>query len=176
MKKILKIIVVLLVTTLIILFVGNNAIRVAKNSGESIGIFEEMFLGKSIYSYLQAPWSENYQQWNTATEGGKIIADMITKYGISLIEDEALESIRLKAIEVSNSAYLNAKQIDLEYLRKSNIELPEMFSTKMIKALKLWGEGLDEKNADKILKGNQYYNEFLLWIQSKNRDDFNPMR
>ncbi len=176
MKKTLKITVGILVTALIILFVGNNAIRVAKTSGDSIGIFEEMFFGKSIYSYLQPPWSENYQQWNNASEGGEIIADMITKYGISLIEDKELESIRLKAIEISNSAYLDAKKIDLEYLRKSNIELPEMFSNKMIKALKLWTEGLDEKNADKISKGIQYYNEFLLWIQSKNRDDFSPMR
>jgi len=173
MKKIFRIISITVILILIIIFVGNSIIRVSDGSGEDIGIIEEIFFGKSIYSFLQPPWSEDYMRWDKATEKSRIIADMIAKHGKDLIN---LESIRLEAVEISNSAYLDAETIDLEYLRKSNDELPEMFSSKLTYALKLWSEGLKEKDNNKIIKGNQFYNEFLQWMQSKDRDDFNRMR
>lgn len=176
MKKTFRIISIIVVSILAIILVGNSLIRVSDGSGKGIGIFEEIFLGKSIYSFLQPPWSENYLRWNKATEGSKIIAEMIAKHGKSLIENEEIENIRLEAVEIANSAYLDAKNIDLEYLRKSNDELPEMFSTKLTYALQLWSEGLKEKDNNKIIMGIQFYNEFLQWIQSRDRDDFNRMR
>lgn len=175
MKKVLKTISTTIIAILIIILIGNSIIRVS-GPEEDIGIFEEIFFGKSIFSFLQPPWSENYSRWDNASKGSNIIADMIAKYGSELVDNEELENIRLEALGISNSAYLDAKNIDLEYLKKSNDELPEMFSTKLTDALKLWSEGLNEKDNNKIIEGNHSYNEFIQWIQSKNRDDFNSMR
>lgn len=175
MKKVSQTIFTTIILVLVIILIGNFLIRVS-SSEEDVGIFEEMFFGKSIFSFLQPPWSENYILWDNVGEGSKTIAHIITKHRSALVDNEELESIRLEAVKISNSAYLDAKNIDLEYLKKSNDELPEMFSTKLTNALKLWSEGLSEKDNNKIIEGNQFYNEFLQWMQSKNRDDFNSLR
>ena len=175
MKKILQKIPIILISIIVIILVGNSLIRVS-DSENDIGIFEEIFFGKSIFSFLQPPWSENYKRWDNASKGSDNVADVIAKYGKSLVDSDDLDNIRLETAKISNSAYQDAKNIDLEYLKKSNDDLPEMFSTKLTKALEFWTEGLNEKDNNKMLKGNQHYNEFLQWMQSKNREDFNGLR
>jgi hypothetical protein len=175
MKKIFQNISTVVAIILIIIFIGNFIIRVSDGEND-IGIFEEIFLGRSVFSFLQPPWSENYKLWDEASKKSNLIADIINKHGSALVDNEELENIRLEALEISSSAYLDASSVDLEYLKKSNNELPEMFSTKLTNALKLWSEGLKEKDYNKIVEGTQFYNDFLQWIQSKERDYFNGLR
>lgn len=175
MKLVLRIFGVFCGVVLVVFFIGNQCVRVSDGSGESYGIFEQLLLD-NVYTIMRPPWSENYKRWNAAIKGSQEIADLINRYGKSIIEDDRLDEKRLQAAETSKKAYKFAKNVDLEYLRKSNQELPEMFSKHLTNALCQWSEGLAEKNGDKILEGIQSYNNYLQWIQSKGKNDFKPLR
>lgn len=175
MKKLLQKISTATIIIVIIIIAGNSFIRVSSDEND-IGIFEELFFGKSVFSFFQPPWSENYKLWDNSAEKSKTIADLIAKHGEAIINNEELENTRSEALELSSSAYLDASNIDLDYLKKSNDELPEMFSTKLTNALKMWSEGLEEKDYSKIEQGNKFYNDFFQWIQSKEKNDFKSLR
>ncbi len=176
MKKVLSAIPIVVGIIMVIIFVGNSMFRVISiESGNEHGIFEEIIFGRSIVSFLQPQYSENFKKWENAIDGSAKIANTLNKYGTALTEDEKLDSIRKETLQTSQSAYQDAKEIDLEYLKESNEQLPEMFSEKLTKALRLWSEGLASKDITIIVEGNENYNEFLEWTQTTDRDDFKEL-
>jgi tRNA U34 5-methylaminomethyl-2-thiouridine-forming methyltransferase MnmC len=129
-----------------------------------------------IFPFLQPPRSENYRRWELANQTSLQIASLITTYGQNVLTDPNLKQERIHAAQKMELAYNAAKSIEADYLRESNAQLPEMYSRHFVKALKLWKEGFSEMSIEKTAYGNSLYNEFLLWIQSQNRDEFKPIR
>jgi len=174
-KKILKYTFFILIS---IIIVGNTFIRVSDRFDDySYGIFENIFFGKSFFEYIEVYYkSENLIKWENVSEGSNKIAEILRKNGRSICEDIELDSLRKDVGTYSKKLYLEAENTNLEYLKESNEMLPYVFSSRLKLALKLWSEGLEEKNCDKVYAGIENYNEFLLWIQSKNRDDFKTLK
>jgi len=121
----------------------------------------------------QSSWSsENFNRWNESSRLSELVSSVLISIGPDLLEDPSLESERMKTAKLSRAAYESANQIPAEYLRASNPELPEQYVLLFAPSMKLWAEGLEERNLEKVLDGIDHYNAFVLWIKSKNRSDF----
>ncbi|MBU1105577.1 MAG: hypothetical protein KKB51_02830 [Candidatus Riflebacteria bacterium] len=83
---------------------------------------------------------------------------------------------RERLIVLGKKACENIKQIPDEYLSKSNAEYPEMWKTYLGGSIRLIVEGFENIDIEKIKEGTGLYNQFILWIQSKDRDDFKKLR
>lgn len=95
---------------------------------------------------------------------------------VAHIEDPELEEDRVRAESVSSAAFQAANAISKDYLHESNPDLPRVYFAHFVPALDSWRQGLSERNGDLMEKGVLDYNEFILWMQSKDRSDFKPLR
>lgn len=163
---------------LTIIILGNSFIRVSGRFDRyDYGIFESIFFNKSFFEFFEPYFkSKDLIKWENVSEGSRKIAEILRNNGRSICEDTKLDSLRKDTGAFSKKIYLEAENINLEYLKSSNETLPYVFSSKLTLALKLWSEGLEEKDCGKVYYGIENYNDFLIWIQSKNTDDFKTLK
>jgi hypothetical protein len=163
-----------------ILIVGalmaNQCIRVS-DSKKDWGIVENLILGRPFMEIFAPPWSDNYKHWDAASNAGRVVADLIQKYGIAdLAHNPDLTKERQLAQSKSEEAYINAAAIPKEYLAKSNPDLPKVYFESFVPAMDLLNRGFEEENLQMLKQGVSAYNDFLIWIQSRERSEFKPLR
>tara|TARA_R110002167_G_scaffold232356_1_gene437556 strand:+ start:675 stop:1025 length:351 start_codon:yes stop_codon:yes gene_type:complete len=106
MKNIAKIILGAIAALVVVIIACNSLVRVSDGSGASWGIVEEKVFGKSIVSFLQPRWSDNYRRWELANQTSTEIASLIQIHGREIFTDASLEEERLRAVERLDEAYL----------------------------------------------------------------------
>jgi hypothetical protein len=177
MKKILKIFGTFIVVIIGLSFIANNLIRVSDGSGDSIGIIENLIFGKPLSKMLLPPWSENFKRWDSSSKASKVIGDLLQKYGVQrLFSDPGLKKQKEMAKELSATAYQNASLVSKEYLKQSNEELPAIYFKHFVPAMKHWQNGFLNNSEEDIQNGIIEYNNFLLRMQSKDRNNFKPLQ
>lgn len=177
MKKILKIFGTFIIVVISLLFIANNFIRVSDGFGDSIGIIEDLTFGKSLFQMVLPPWSENFKRWDSSSKASKVIGGLLRKYGAQrLLSEPGLKKQKEMAKELSATAYQNASLVPKEYLKQSNGELPTVYFKYFVPAMKHWQKGFLHNSEEDIQSGSIEYNNFLLWMQSKGRNDFKPFR
>ena len=160
----------------IILIVANSAVRVGDSSG-NIGIIEDKLWGHSIWDFLKPKYSEDYNRWKSALDASGKVAELLQKYGSSeLTLNIDLELQRKAAIKLSTIGFENASSITKDYLKENNDELPDKYFSYLVTALDNWQKGLSNKDVELVKQGISKYNDFITWMNSKNRDDFKNIR
>jgi hypothetical protein len=93
-----------------------------------------------------------------------------------LTADASLQTERLAAARMAKRAYELSTQIPSTYLASSNSDLPGVYRSCFVRAMELWKCGLEASNESLVAEGIARYNAFLIWMQSKERNDFNSIR
>jgi hypothetical protein len=141
------------------------------------GIVEHWILGRPLMDIFAPPWSDNYKHWDAASKAGRVVADIIQKNGIAdLIHNPALMKERELAQRKSEEAYKHAAAIPQEYLAKNNPDLPKVYFESFVPAMDFLNRGFSTGNLQMAKQGVSAYNDFLVWVQSRDRSEFKPMR
>ena len=160
----------------VVLFGLNYFVRVS-DGRSSYGIVEEWLLHRSATSaFSRSLKSKNLKRYEDSSSLSEQIAALLTSKGTRLLTDPSLESERTNAARMARTAHELASAIPEDYLAASNPDLARMYVRHFVAAMKLWSEGLAEGRQEMVASGIENYNAFIVWIQSKNRSDFEPMR
>ncbi|MBI2928256.1 MAG: hypothetical protein HYY24_21515 [Verrucomicrobia bacterium] len=160
----------------VVLFGLNYFVRVS-DGRSSYGIVEEWLFHRSATSALSRSLkSENLKRYEDSSSLSEQIAALLTSKSTRLLTDPSLESERTNAARMARTAHELASAIPEDYLAASNPDLARMWDRHFVAAMRLWSEGLAEGRQEMVANGIEDYNAFLVWIQSKKRSDFKPMR
>ena len=155
---------------------ANTFVRVA-DDGDGHGIVEELFLGQSIGDAISDRLSsKDLRLWEEAASLSDDVADLVLEHGHTLVDDPAKDDLRQGAAAMSRRAFEASRSISTSYLAESNPELPQRYKTDFVQAMRLWSDGFVRSDKDVLKRGTEHYNSFLLWMQSKSREDFKTMR
>ncbi len=176
MKKVFAIFCVGIGIVIMVAFIANQLVRVSE-SEKDCGIVEHWILGRPLMDILTPPWSDNYKHWDASSNAGRIVADLIQKHGIAdLTHNPDLRKERELAQRKSKEAGEHAAAIPKEYLARSNPGLPKVYFESFVPAMDLLNRGFREENLQMVKQGVSGYNAFLIWIQSRERSEFKPLR
>lgn len=89
---------------------------------------------------------------------------------------EDLAEQRTQAEQMSKFAFEKASAVSRAYLADSNADLPNTYFEHFVPAMDLWWRGLTDRNPTRVQQGVSHYNAVLVWMQSRDRSDFKPMR
>jgi hypothetical protein len=171
-----KLTITALVVIVVLLFAANNFVRVSDGKS-SYGYIEELLFNKPFTKVLDGIFfSKNLNLFNDVNDRAFFVANLISEYGYRIVEENELQTLRTKAVSSLEIALDKCNQIPDDYLAESNKELPIKYRKHFQKALSNWRNGLKNMDNDEVLRGNSEYNSFLIWIQSKNRSDFNKIK
>jgi len=161
---------------LMVAFVANQLFRIS-TSEKDWGIVEHWILGRPLMDIFAPPWSDNYKHWDAASKAGRVVADLVQKHGIAdLIHNPDLLEERELAQRKSEEAYKHAAAIPKEYLARSNPDLPKVYFESFVPAMDFLNRGFCEGNLQMLEQGISAYNDFLVWMQSRERSEFKPLR
>jgi hypothetical protein len=162
---------------MIIIAFGLNNFFGISTAEKDWGIVEHWILGRSLMDIFAPPWSDNYRHWDAASKAGLIVADLIHKNGIAdLAQNPDLIKERDLARRKSEEAYKHAAAIPQEYLAKSNPDLPKVYFESFVPAMDFLNRGFSAGNLQMAKQGVSAYNDFLVWVQSRDRSEFKPLR
>jgi hypothetical protein len=133
--------------------------------------------GRPVEEALEPPWSKDFKRWDSAAKAGGSVADLLGRFGAKdLTTREDLAEQRTQAEHLSKVAFENASGISRAYLAASHPELPDAYFELFVPAMDAWRAGFAERNPVVVQQGVSHYNAFLVWMQSRDRSDFKPMR
>ena len=177
MKRILKGLAIAIVALVVLVFVLNSFVRVSYSPTRSIGLFEKLLFGRPMEEVLAPPWSEDYKRWDSASKASAVVADLLRRFGaqdLTLREDLAEQ--RMQAEHMSKLALEKARAVSRAYLADSNTDLPDAYFEHFVPAMESWRHGFADRDPTRVQEGVSQYNAFLVWMQSRNRSDFKPIR
>jgi hypothetical protein len=157
-------------------FTVNSCIRVS-DSKKDWGIVENLIWGRPFWELLLPPWSDDYKRWDAASKAVRVVTDIVQRYGIGdLALNPDLTKKRQLAQSKSEEAYTNAAAISPKYLANSNPDLPIMYFESFVPAMDLLNRGFKEGNVQMLKQGVSAYNDFLIWMQSHDQNEFKPLK
>lgn len=176
MKKIIKSILAISIGLFVILFLVNYFVRVS-DGYKSYGYMEDLLFDRPIKeTFDKIFFSKNYLLWNDVNERAFRVGDLLMKYGKNIVDDRQLDNKRIEAMNSLETALQKCELIQDEYIKNSNPELLVKYRSHFQSALRLWHEGLQNKDSETMLKGIREYNIFLTWMQSSDRNVFKNMK
>jgi len=152
-------------------FVANTFIRVSTPE-RSWGIIENVLWGKPFLELFVPQPSDNLKRWKAAVESSEKVVNIIQKYGVNnlLAKPELAKQLEI-AQQESENAYMNSNAIPRNYLAESNQELPQAFFSDFVDAMDYWRRGFAGKNKALLDEGRTHYNSYIIWINSKDRNE-----
>ena len=176
MKTIIKSTITISIGLFAILFLVNYFARVS-DGYKSYGYIEDLLFGRPIKeTFDRIFFAKNYLLWNDVNDRAFRVADLLMEYGKNIVDDRQLDNKRIEAINSLETALQKCELIQDEYIKNSNPELLTKYRSHFQRALRLWHEGLQNKDSETILKGIREYNIFITWMQSSDRNSFKNMK